>query len=342
MSYSFIIPIYNNKILAIKRCVESIVNQKIEEYEIIVINDGSSDTELNNYCENELKKVKNLKYFYEENAGSAVARNLGLNHVTCDYIVFVDADDELNDSFLNKIKDINLGDITVFDYSFVDNDKNINYTINKDKRNIKKYKNDIYSNVCFYPGKMDNFMFGSIWAKVFSAKYIKEKKIRFVPRLRKAQDRVFMLYSYGNTNDIEYYPILMYKYSFNHNSITHKMNFKMNEYYYSLYEEMLKFANDYKLEDEITKFLSYNIVNELLPLTIFNVNYKEKYGTVRAKLTELIKKYKVNESLRKIKYSDVPTKKGKIKLFLYKNKLYYLLYKIIIAMQKKDNKRLIK
>lgn len=342
MSYSFIIPVFNNKIYAIKKCIKSIISQNIEKYEIIVINDGSTDEELNNYCEKELKIIKNLKYFYEKNSGSAVARNLGLKYASCDYIVFVDADDELEKFFFSNIKNINLGNISVFDYSFVNNDTNTLYSFNNTKVNLKDDKNDIYANICFYPGKMNNFMFGSIWGKIFSTKYLKNNEVLFIPRLRKAQDRVFMLYALGKTNDIKYYPILMYKYKLNNESITHKLNFKMNDYYYYLYEEMTKFAIDYELDESITKFLAYNILNELLPLTIFNVNYKKKYSVIRSKLISLIKKYKVDQSINRIKCSEIPTKKGKIKFLLYKYRLYYLIYIIIKNMQRKDNKRLIK
>lgn len=342
MRYSFIIPLFNTKISALDKCIKSVINQNIENYEIIVVNDGSSDKDLNNYCEKIIKKNKNLKYFYQINSGSAVARNYGIKFATGDYIVFIDADDELEQSFFDKIKKIELSDITIFDYCCVDRGSSIIHSFGDFNINFKKCKNDIYANICFFPGKMNDFMFGSIWGKIFSTKYLKKNKISFVPRLRKAQDRVFMLHAFSNTNNINYYPILMYKYKLNNQSITHKMNLKMNEYYCSLYEEMSLFAANNKLDEYYIKFLSYNILNELLPLTIFNVDYKEKYQVVKKKLICLIEKYNVNNSIKKIHYGDIPTKKGKIKLFLYKNKLYYLLYKIIYNMQRKERNRLIK
>ena len=342
MSYSFIIPVYNNKVESIERCINSIIIQNLDNYEIIIINDGSTDIQLNNYCRKVLKKNRKIKYFEENNSGSAVARNLGIENVCSDYIIFVDADDELEHSFFSRIKSIKLGDVSIFDYCFVDNDIETIYTLEKPNLDFENDINDIFSNICFYPGKMNDFMFGSIWGKVFSAKYIKDNNILFIPRLRKSQDRVFMLYSFGNTDKINYYPLTMYKYKFNHDSITHKMNFRMNDYYNYLYEEIMKFANDYKLDESVTKFLSYNILNELLPLTIFNINYKKKYLAIKKELIDLIKRYNIDESIKKIKYSDIPTKKGKIKFFFYKHKLYYLLYKIFYYIQMKENNRLIK
>ena len=342
MSFSFIIPIYNDDINELNTCIKSIILQNLEDYEILLINDGSTNNEIEDECKKYELKNQSIKYFYQNNQGSAVARNLGLENASKDYIVFVDADDELESDFFNHIEKKDLGDISIFNYSYVDNNSSITYSLSNFKSNLREYKNDIYSNICFYPGKMNDFMFGSIWGKIFSAKYIKNNRIKFIPCLRKAQDRVFMLHLLEKTDDIRYYSILMYKYKFHHSSITHKMNFKMIEYYSYLYKEMIKFAQRNKFDDSIIKFLPYNILNELLLLTVFNINYKNKYFNKRKKLIWLIDKFNVNKSIKIIKYRDIPTKKGKIKLFFYKYKLYFLLYKFNYILQKKQNKKLFK
>lgn len=337
MSYSFIIPIYNTYISEIEKCINSILNQKLNNYEIILINDGSTNKELNDYCKNELTKIPNLIYKYEKNSGSAVARNLGIKLARKDYIVFIDADDELEKDFFKKINNINLSDITVFDYCNVGNNKK---TYFKNTKNLINNKSDIYANICFYPGKMNDFMFGSIWGKIFSRKFINKNNILFISNLRKAQDRVFMLHAISKTSDLKYYPILMYNYKLNQKSITHKMNLKMFDYYNYLYEEILQFSKKEKLNNNETLFLSYNIMNELLPLTIFNINYKKDYKIIKKELLLLIKKYNINNQIKNIKYKYIPTKKGKIKLFLYKNKFYYILYKYFQYLQIKENKNL--
>ncbi len=97
MLVSVIIPAYNSA-KTIERTLESVFNQDYPSIEIIVVNDGSTDnTEL------VLKKYENkIKYFYQDNAGVSVARNLGLEKSSGDYIQYLDADDLLAKGKLTK------------------------------------------------------------------------------------------------------------------------------------------------------------------------------------------------------------------------------------------------
>lgn len=86
MKISLIIPVYNEeKYLA--RCLDSVKNQTEPFDEVIIINDGSTDSSL------EIAKRYDFKIFSYENSGLSVARNHGLEHATGDYIVFLDSDD---------------------------------------------------------------------------------------------------------------------------------------------------------------------------------------------------------------------------------------------------------
>lgn len=326
---SFIIPIFNDKIDDIKKCIESIKSQNIN-YEIILINDGSSDTNIDSFC----KKIitGDVKYIYQKNQGSAAARNNGLKHATGSYIVFVDADDDLKQNFFDSVRKKWLAEITIFDYSYNDDDNCTNYSISN--REELRNKQNIYSNIMFFPEKIDNFMLGAIWGKIFSAKFLRENKILFCEKLRKSQDRVFMLECFLKCSNYSYYPIPMYNYRMNKNSITHKYNMRMIDYYYSLLEEFKKIIKKNNIDKECAKFLNYNIVNELLPLSIFNKKHNKSYIEIKKELIQLLKKFEFNDFLNKIKISDIKTKKGKIKLILYKLHFYYLIYLFFVLKNK--------
>ena len=95
MRLSIIIPAYNaGKYL--ERCVSSCEEQSVpqDEFEIIVVNDGSKDNTLE-VAESLADKYSNLRIFSKENGGSSSARNMGLDHAKGDYITFVDSDDYL-------------------------------------------------------------------------------------------------------------------------------------------------------------------------------------------------------------------------------------------------------
>ncbi len=97
--FSVVIPLYNKK-PHIKRSVCSVLNQSYQNFELIVVDDGSSDGSLD-----ELKNIndKRLKVFKQENAGVSSARNLGIKKSNADYVAFLDADDEWSILFLENI-----------------------------------------------------------------------------------------------------------------------------------------------------------------------------------------------------------------------------------------------
>lgn len=92
---SVIVPVYNTEKF-LKKCIDSIVNQTLEEIEIILINDGSTD---NSYiiCDEYSKKYpQKIKYINNKNIGCSATRNLGINLAKGEYIAFVDSDDYID------------------------------------------------------------------------------------------------------------------------------------------------------------------------------------------------------------------------------------------------------
>ncbi|SEP62644.1 Glycosyltransferase involved in cell wall bisynthesis [Streptococcus equinus] len=339
---TFIIPIYNVELVELMACVNSIVDEKFDNYEIIIVNDGYCNGEIENFCKELSLSNKNVKYLFQENKGSAVARNSGLDHASGDYIMFVDADDLLVQNL--KIELTNLFavkkqlEFAIFDYSF--------WSQNGEDVKSLKYcqdfigkKEDVLSNIMFFPDKIQNFMFGSIWAKIFSRKFLNSNNIRFKPELRKAQDRRFMLDVIYNATSIPYYPIYVYKYKTNNNSICHKMNYKMIAYYERLYSSIIEFKNETQLDDDIFKFVEYSILNELLPLCIFHVENKKSFGLKKKELDELYNYYSLDYVLKKIKLAELPSFKAKIKFLLYRFKCYGLLNAFFVCKQKNEIKK---
>lgn len=93
---SIIIPVYNVESW-LEECLDSLLNQTYENIEVILINDGSTDSSLD-ICGVYAKKDSRIQVFSQENQGQAAARNYGLTKATGEYILFMDSDDYLNDS----------------------------------------------------------------------------------------------------------------------------------------------------------------------------------------------------------------------------------------------------
>lgn len=99
---SIIIPIYNAE-KYLKKCLDSILANQYNEWECILVDDGSKDASLS-ICNQYAEKDSRFKVYHQENAGASAARNIGLNKVKGEYITFIDADDWVSPNYLSAIE----------------------------------------------------------------------------------------------------------------------------------------------------------------------------------------------------------------------------------------------
>ena len=106
MKLTFIVPIYNTAIY-LPKCIDSLLNQDIphSDYQIILVNDGSTDNSLS-ICEDYKDKHTNITLLTQQNAGQSSARNLGVTKAEGDYIWFVDSDDFIEPNCIRKCLEI--------------------------------------------------------------------------------------------------------------------------------------------------------------------------------------------------------------------------------------------
>lgn len=113
IKYSFIVPVYNTE-KYLKKCLDSLVNQTYKNFEIIVVNDGSTDKS-SNIISKYQKKYKNIIVIDKENEGLSMARNRGVQKSSGKYIIFVDSDDYVSNKLLEEVdKKIDDSDILRF------------------------------------------------------------------------------------------------------------------------------------------------------------------------------------------------------------------------------------
>lgn len=95
---SVIVPVYNTSNF-LKDCLESLFNQTYKDYEIIIVNDGSTDNS-EGIILDLVNGKRNCKYIYQQNGGLSAARNTGMAFATGEYIAFVDSDDWVEENYL--------------------------------------------------------------------------------------------------------------------------------------------------------------------------------------------------------------------------------------------------
>ena len=114
---SVIVPVYNVEKYLVK-CLDSLVNQTLDNIEIIVVNDGSPDNSQKIIDKYVMKYPKLIKAYIKENGGQGSARNLGLKHAKGEYISFVDSDDWLDVNALEDMYNLakkNVSDVVICD-----------------------------------------------------------------------------------------------------------------------------------------------------------------------------------------------------------------------------------
>src|SRR5699024_6933853 len=106
---SVIVPVYNVE-KYIEKCIQTLVNQTLQDLEIIIVNDGSTDNS-EKIIKKYKKEYKNIIYVTKENGGLSSARNFGLLYATGEYVAFLDSDDYVDkiiyEKMYNKAKETN-------------------------------------------------------------------------------------------------------------------------------------------------------------------------------------------------------------------------------------------
>lgn len=164
---SVIIPVYNGERF-IEKCLDSLSKQTMNQIEIIVINDGSTDATAE-ILENYQKECKmSLKIFTRKNAGQAAARNFGIQQAVGKYLAFMDSDDYVERDYLQRLYETALkydADVVTCGYR----------SVNPDGKVLQTVSVSPFGEVTDY-GKPGVFV---VWAKLFLRQFILDNQFEF-------------------------------------------------------------------------------------------------------------------------------------------------------------------
>lgn len=209
---SIIIPIYNPGKYFIK-CLDSVINQSLNEIEVLCIDDGSTDGSAD-ILEEYSKRDNRFKLFYQENQGAGTARNKGIENANGEYILFLDADDWIENDACEKLyahaKHLDV-DLDLFDVIWYhkDNKKEL-ITYFKENEFNQDYINFIFDK-SHIQKKIVDAKLGVIWSKFYKTSFIKENNIKF-STYKIYNDVVFHFKTILLANKIAYYPHVFYHY----------------------------------------------------------------------------------------------------------------------------------
>ena len=183
---SIIVPVYNAQ-KYIKRCVESIVNQSYQKWELILIDDGSKD-DSSLICDEFKQTDSRIHVIHTVNQGASAARNRGLDEAAGDYITFVDADDWVETNHLEVLLNQINSDIDLCINSFI---ADLYYGPRPYQYKTIKTHDNIESINSFFTLLLQHSQF--LWNKLFKSSIIKDNHIRFNTSISLGEDNIFIL-----------------------------------------------------------------------------------------------------------------------------------------------------
>lgn len=272
---SVIIPVFNSENY-LKKCLDSIINQTLNDIEIILIDDGSKDYSLKIIKEYS-SKHSNIKYESKKNEGQAIARNLGIEMATGEFLCFVDSDDYIDSTMLEKLYNNalkNSSDIVLCDY-------------------IEEYKNKTISKKSLFINT-DNICKNYIvsvagpCSKIIKTQIFKQKNIKFLEN-NIYEDLAVIPTLALYTKKISYCEEVLYHYVIRKNSTMQQttynkklesifsvMDFLYNKFSETNYNEELEFLYiNHLLYAGCGRFLKFkNTNNMILKIqNIINLNF---------------------------------------------------------------------
>lgn len=185
VAISIIVPVYNVE-KYIERCIESIIGQDFQNWELLLVNDGSTDSS-GDLCNIYAAKDKRIKVYHKINGGVSSARNYALDVCSGDYITFLDSDDYLSSNTLSElysiVKDLK-ADILDFPYLHFAGNKKLEKLVSSDSTYVYDTM-DAISNYWFEIPRFESC------ARLYKKELI--GSIRFDPNLKVGEDTAFFV-----------------------------------------------------------------------------------------------------------------------------------------------------
>lgn len=250
---SIIIPLYNNKNY-IEKCINSILKQTYTNYEVLIINDGSTDGS-ETICTKYLK-FPNVHLFNKKNEGVAVARNFGIDKCSDDsiFITFIDSDDYIEPNFLSTLI-LHPADLTMC---------NVNHIYLNKKCQVNNLQSHTYSNFknnAEFAKLLSTGLLNPIWNKLYSKKIITQNNLRFNDIY--AEDIDFNINYLNYCNTISLVGVPLYNYCHHNNTLTSRTSIELYNNYLTLHQKLIEL-----FDKSLTKYIDQFIYHQYIAISL--------------------------------------------------------------------------
>jgi glycosyltransferase involved in cell wall biosynthesis len=318
---SIIVPIFNSEKF-LDKCIESILAQTYKKFELILIDDGSIDKSIE-ICIKYTNKDDRVKILREVNSGPSVSRNIGIDNAKGSLITFIDSDDYIESTMLEKmVRGLSEScDLVMCGYAAIYLNKNINRQPFSRKIPLD-YLLDEFSDL------YEKLLIQYVWNKMYKMDIIKNNNIRFDTKTSRGEDMLFNLEYLQKCKYINFIEDILYNYiRYNQQSLTLKYNPQLFEDQQRVFNKIRLILSKYE-KYEVNKEKLENIYIERIRVcirNIFNRNESISKSFLKLEITSIVNNKQVKESL---KYYIATSLRKKVFLkalnFRYINVIYYL------------------
>ena len=277
--FSIIVPTYNVKKEFFEKCINSIKNQTYNNFEAIIIDDGS-DGKFKKIYEDTIKDDERFFIITQRNLGVSAARNNGIKSCTGDYIIFVDSDDYIEKTLLEKMKELikkyNKCDVILFEhYGWSSDSTEYVKKLEKDEKYILIQRLMDENNWLCEKSKLNSF--GSACNKCYRKEYLYDNNIKFIEGIKYSEDVLYSIKALFMTDNVIYTNYKLYHYEIYGESTFDRYNEKADSNFIDFVIELKKLLIELQLYNSLYQaylikiYTSYQFV---MNLKFFNKNNK--------------------------------------------------------------------
>lgn len=258
---SIIVPVYNVE-KYLDRCMQTLLNQTLEDIEIILVDDGSPDN-CPKLCDEYAWQDPRVKVIHKKNGGLGYARNSGLDVATGEYVAFVDSDDYTSVEAYETLFKVAKGtdaDIAYAGFNYQNADGTVDKCFMLDRCFAgKKEMTGFLSSMIYDSKPKEQTIWMSVWNGLYRRRLLEENNIRFESeREYLSEDILFHAQFIPLCDKIVCIPQTFYHYCYNGKSLTRKFNTRKIGSNFRLYEALTAAARKYNLPElhwKISMFL---------------------------------------------------------------------------------------
>ena len=345
---SIVVPIYNME-KYVGECVKSLVEQTYQNIEILLIDDGSTDSSPEIIDKLALSDQR-IRVIHKENGGTAMVRNLGVESAKGEYILFIDADDWLsNDCIEECVKEIKENNLDVVRFNYVK--EFLTYSEQKQNTFLKleTYSAEECQGVArqiigLIDGELahpenQNFL-ASACFNLYNRQIILDNNIKFtdMSKIGAFEDGLFNIEYFLHINSFKFIDKPFYHYrKYNEGSCTsnYRKDFLKRQLY--LFEKISALILDNDNQDFKRAFES-RVALSTMEMCLNALKNKDKFKVKYSEVKGILKDNTIRQALKKLRLKPLPFK-FKIYYFFAKHKMVFSCYMLTSMLKKLRDKR---